>query len=443
VLVSLPLRRRSGCSRGVYAGFGALVALLLFPGRLLAGEDAPSLPSRRLLDALPSADLRALPLLLLTAAIAFGALLLIRHFARRGESRRRLVTGAGGLLLLVSLLPVVAISGPGMARTAHAGDTVIVDPLARSLDLLARGDLVVVTPPGEEAEPVVRRLIGLPGDTVELRRKAVFLNGVLLEERYVVRDAEPASVTDRAPLTLGVDEFYVLADDRTSGGDSRSFGPIAGAAISGRAVALLRTDPAAGTQPNDARLLLVGCALLLAVILLFARHRVHLRLRPLLVVATLLLLVGVLRPYHLVGTSMAHEVSDGDTVLAEGISPRIGLLNRGDIVAITSRGREQEGGSDISLVKRIVGLPGETLVFKRGHLRINGVPHDEPYLDPWYLPDCGCFRYEPGTVTLGPDEYFVLGDNRADSYDSRSFGPVPLADIEARVIAILRAGPFE
>lgn len=436
-----------GCSRRFFYVLLPF-ALLLHPGAARAGDDGAVDASpgvHRLFEELPSVDLRALPLLALVAAIALGSLLAARLLARRGDGYRRHLVALGGLVLLASLVPAVAVSRGGMALTVQAGDAVVADPLSLPLELLARGDLVVLTPPGEE-EPVIRRLIGLPGDTVELRGSEVYLNDRLLVEHYTERDTTPADTANRERRSLAANEYYVLADDRADSLDSRDFGPISAEAIVGRAVALLRTDPSSGTVASWPRLLLVGGLLLLLLLLVRLRHRLHLHLRPVLLVGSVAAALLIIHPYYLVGRSMDREVADGDTAITETLSPRLGLLTRGDIIAVNSAGRIEAkpelAGIDV-LIKRVIGLPGETLVFKKDRIYINGVALDEPYLAPEYQPACKCHTYEKFAITLGPNRYYVLGDNRNFSLDSRSFGSVPLEDIEARVIALLRAAPFE
>ena len=86
-----------------------------------------------------------------------------------------------------------------------------------------------------------------------------------------------------------------------------------------------------------------------------------------------------------------------------------------------------------AFVKRVIALPGDTLEFREGQVHINGQPLEEPYLDP-----ARCrFRRERPARVLGPDEYFVLGDNRDSSNDSRSVGPLRRRDIRGRVVCIL------
>ena len=124
------------------------------------------------------------------------------------------------------------------------------------------------------------------------------------------------------------------------------------------------------------------------------------------------------------GASMSPALRDGDLVLVtRGFSePR-----RGSVVLLNMR---QEAGPRFQ-VKRLVGLPGERVVFEDGLLYIDGVHHPEPYL--------GGMPATLGTDRLtrdvGKDEYYVLGDNRAHSTDSRGYGPVSRFEI----VGVVRA----
>jgi signal peptidase I len=89
------------------------------------------------------------------------------------------------------------------------------------------------------------------------------------------------------------------------------------------------------------------------------------------------------------------------------------------------------------LVKRVIGVPGDKVVMSRGQVSINGQPQDEPYVHG--LPT-GCTRY-CGPLLLGPGQYFMMGDNRPQSGDSRSFGPVAEDEIIGHVV--LRYWPLD
>jgi signal peptidase I len=115
-----------------------------------------------------------------------------------------------------------------------------------------------------------------------------------------------------------------------------------------------------------------------------------------------------LRLYFIPSGSMAPALAPGDriTVDRRGGDPR-----RGEIWVF----RDPAGGA---IVKRVIGLPGETVRVSAGRVQIDGRPLDEPYL-------ASPMTYEMPPVRLGPDQYLVLGDRRDASQDSHVWGPLP------------------
>lgn len=134
---------------------------------------------------------------------------------------------------------------------------------------------------------------------------------------------------------------------------------------------------------------------------------------------------------HVVGYSMMPTLSNGDLLVASKIDYRLHAPERGDIVILQNPGVPTE-----DYIKRIVGVPGDRVLIRDAHVYINGGELDEPYISqPWTLT-----RTWPES-TIGADgetvpgnEYFVLGDNRDHSRDSRSFGFVTRDQIEAKVL---------
>jgi signal peptidase I len=118
--------------------------------------------------------------------------------------------------------------------------------------------------------------------------------------------------------------------------------------------------------------------------------------------------------YIIEGSSMWPTLKDGDTALVNMLVRRTGSIERGEIVLVRD-GRYHEYAT-----KRIVGLPGEQIEIRGNHVRVNGRQLDEPYLPKGTVTTASCPAF-----FLGSREYFVLGDNRADSFDSRSYGPIP------------------
>jgi signal peptidase I len=123
-------------------------------------------------------------------------------------------------------------------------------------------------------------------------------------------------------------------------------------------------------------------------------------------------------------TAVAHA-DDGQTRDSLG-------LKRGQIAVLYPTAQHEEP----PLIKRVIGLPGETLTIANGQVQINGQPIDEPYLNGL---STQCFLN--CTSTLGAGQYFVLGDNRPNSLDSRSFGPVSADNIIGQVV--LRYWPLD
>jgi signal peptidase I len=120
------------------------------------------------------------------------------------------------------------------------------------------------------------------------------------------------------------------------------------------------------------------------------------------------------------GQSMEPNLHAGQRLIVEKISYRFHSPRRGDIVVL--RLPEQRGNF---LIKRVIGLPGETVEVRDQNVLINGHPIDESYLDQ-------PIRYSMSPRQVPEDSVFVLGDNRGFSNDSRSFGPVAISNIIGR-----------
>ena len=112
------------------------------------------------------------------------------------------------------------------------------------------------------------------------------------------------------------------------------------------------------------------------------------------------------------GQSMETTLSDGDHVLIDTFSYRIGTPKRNDIIAFKPNG----SSTSHSYIKRVIGLPGETVQIKDGMIYING----KVYLEKTDYPAITNPGLAAEEITLGVTEYFVLGDNRKNSEDSRS-----------------------
>jgi signal peptidase I len=156
------------------------------------------------------------------------------------------------------------------------------------------------------------------------------------------------------------------------------------------------------------------------------------RAAPLAAGALLLLLLAlglrayVAEPFAIPSESMAPTLRPGDHVLVEKLSYRFGSPRRGDLVVF----RAPDGGS--LAVKRIVGLAGDRVAIEDGVLAVNGRLQKESYVDQSQV-DSVYF----GPVVVPRGDVFVLGDNRADSHDSRDYGAVPRRSLIGRVLVTL------
>lgn len=120
--------------------------------------------------------------------------------------------------------------------------------------------------------------------------------------------------------------------------------------------------------------------------------------------------------FYVRGSSMEPSLHNGQYLIVSKVSYLFNEPQRGDIVVFLS-----PSGTGEDYIKRIIGLPGERVEVRDGAVWINGYRLDEPYLR-----DGAPYT---GSWVLGPDEYFVLGDNRANSNDSHNWGPLPKKNI--------------
>jgi signal peptidase I len=139
---------------------------------------------------------------------------------------------------------------------------------------------------------------------------------------------------------------------------------------------------------------------------------------------------------HVVGFSMTPTLQNNDLLVASKLDYRLHPPERGDIVILKNPGLSTE-----DYIKRVIGLPGEHVLIRDARVFVNGRPLVEPYLNqPWTLtPDWPVNPSDPQGETVPRASYFVLGDNRDHSSDSRYFGYISLSQIEGK--AVLRFWP--
>jgi signal peptidase I len=149
----------------------------------------------------------------------------------------------------------------------------------------------------------------------------------------------------------------------------------------------------------------------------------------------------LIQPFWIPSESMLPTIEVNDRVMVNKLAYSWGEPQRGDVVVFRDP-REEEIEESVpeavirsvleavgirtrgrdDLIKRVIGLPGETVEVKDNQVIIDGTPIEEPYLPEVFMPN------EPA-ITVGDTEVFVMGDNRNASFDSRRFGPIPLEDL--------------
>ena len=136
-----------------------------------------------------------------------------------------------------------------------------------------------------------------------------------------------------------------------------------------------------------------------------------------------LLLAFFMRLPQVSGLSMAPHIASGEFVLINTVAYRMHAPQSGDIIAFNHDDPTPE-----VFIKRVVGLPGDTVRIDRGTVYVNGAPLSEPYV---HYPDDRSFPQ----VTVPPNSLYVLGDNRADSDDSRFWGFVNESQVLGKAMA--------
>jgi len=142
------------------------------------------------------------------------------------------------------------------------------------------------------------------------------------------------------------------------------------------------------------------------------------------------------QPHQVKGASMEINFHDGEYILTDKISYRFHSPQRGDVVIFKA-----PTNPELDYIKRIIGLPGERIKIEDNSLFINGQKLEEEYLPKETIISGGSFLPKREEIIIPPDHYFVLGDNRSHSSDSREWGWIEKEEIVGR--AFLRYWPPE
>ncbi len=147
----------------------------------------------------------------------------------------------------------------------------------------------------------------------------------------------------------------------------------------------------------------------------------------------LILYLFIMQPHQVNGQSMDPTFHHAEYVMTDKVSYKLHKPQRGDVVVFEAPvAANCPEGTGCDFIKRIIGLPGDMVEVKDNHLYVNGSFVEEPYLEDTVLTKAGTYTFN-GPVSIPDDNYFVVGDNRPHSSDSRAWGPVPFDRIVGKV----------
>lgn len=126
-------------------------------------------------------------------------------------------------------------------------------------------------------------------------------------------------------------------------------------------------------------------------------------------------------PYSVTGKSMEPEFKSGDKVIVSHFLAWIGRVSKGEVVVCDFK--------DSTAIKRVIAGPGDRFKLQNNQIFVN-----DEWIDERYIPSKTFSGNDIAEITLGEDEYYLMGDNRAVSKDSRQNGPVKKSDIKGKVI---------
>ncbi len=135
------------------------------------------------------------------------------------------------LVVNIFLAQATRVEGQSMEPSLHNNERLIIEKISYRLHPPQRGDIIVLRPPRRASVPLIKRVIGVPGDLVEIRDDQVYINGEPLEEDYLNQPTKGSM----PPRLVPEGHVFVLGDNRQASNDSRSFGMVPYEDIIGRA----------------------------------------------------------------------------------------------------------------------------------------------------------------------------------------------------------------
>ena len=136
----------------------------------------------------------------------------------------------------------------------------------------------------------------------------------------------------------------------------------------------------------------------------------------------------IAQPNQVKGESMMPTFQNGNYIFTSKVTYKLRNPQRGDVIVFHS-----PGNPDIEYIKRVIGLPGDTVLLKNTEVFVNGRKLNEPYTSDITLPLPNGYAQEDVPISVPEDYYFVMGDNRPHSSDSRDFGPITYESIIGQV----------
>ncbi|HEX3947178.1 MAG TPA: signal peptidase I, partial [Acidimicrobiales bacterium] len=155
------------------------------------------------------------------------------------------------------------------------------------------------------------------------------------------------------------------------------------------------------------------------------------------VVVAVVVRAFVFQTFYIPSTSMYPTLKAGDRIIVSKLSYHLHTVGRGDVIVFSRPPTEHCGGPPVpDLVKRVIGLPGDTISAQGGQVYIDGKLLPEP----WLPKVSSTYTSNFGPLKVPTNEYFMMGDNRVDSCDSRYWGPIERTTIVGKVV--LRIWPI-
>lgn len=154
------------------------------------------------------------------------------------------------------------------------------------------------------------------------------------------------------------------------------------------------------------------------------------------VVIFLVIQTFVAQPYRVEQQSMQHTLEQGQYVLVDKLTPHWDSYSRGDIVVFRPPDADEEDADEVPFIKRVIGTAGDTVEIRSGRVYVNDEVLEEGYLYEDQPTDAG----DRDLFEVGEGTLFVMGDHRANSTDSRFFGPIDVTDVVGR--AVVRYWPI-